>query len=119
MDKSMHHVEILEGVKGLISQGGTVRNLQKQTLIKVESPECASEQKSSNGLINYINVSEEACLLEGMGSAEMLQEKSMSISGQCTSRSSQGREALDLKSAVSPHWREGTVVRQKYFSRLS
>lgn len=117
MDKSMHHVEILEGVKGLIRQGGngTVRNLQKQILIKVESPEGASEQRSNNGIINYINVSEEACFLEGMGSAEMLEEKSMSISGQCTSHSSQGREALDLKSAVFPSLERGHCCQTEIF----
>lgn len=60
----------------------------KQSLIKVESPESVSEQKKfkkSNGLIIYFNVTEEECLPEGMGSAEMLQEESMSANGQCAS----------------------------------
>lgn len=54
----------------------------------MESPEGVSEQKKfkkSNGLIIYFNVTEEACLPEGMGSAEMLQEESMSTNGQCAS----------------------------------
>ena len=58
-------------------------------------------QKNGNGLINYVNVSEEAYLPEGMGSAEMSEDKSMSTTGQCASSYSQGRETLDLRFMVS------------------